>query len=149
MVQMSSFSCSKWRLLSSCDSWASHCGSFFHLEAQALMSTDFSSYDWGTLVNSLSSCGTLSSVAPRHVGSYRIRDGMQLPGIGRLILHHWTTREVQDGIFIVAVQSPGHVQLYAIAWTAAFQASLSITISQSFPKFVFIALMMSPSHLIY
>ena len=94
MLQMSSFSCSKWRLLSSCDSWASHCGSFFHLEAQALMSTDFSSYDWGTLVNNLSSCDTLSSVAPRHVGSYRIRDGMQVPSTGRQILRHWTTRMV-------------------------------------------------------
>ena len=47
-----------------------------HLEAQALVSTDFGSYDGWALACNLSSCGTLSSVAPRHVGSYRIRDGM-------------------------------------------------------------------------
>ena len=33
-------------------------------------------------------------------------------------------------------------------WTAAHQASLSLTISQSFPKFMFIASVMSSSHLI-
>ena len=143
------FSCSRCRLFSSCDSWASHRGSFSHLEAQALVSTDFSSYYWWALACNLSSCGTLSSVAPRHVGSYRIRDGMWVPSIGRQILHHWTTREVQDGIFVVVVQSPSHVQLFAIQWTAACQAFLSIIISQSLPKFVFIASMMSSRHFIH
>ena len=50
--------------------------------------------------------------------------------------------------FAVIVQSPGHIWLFATPWTAASQASLSLTISQSLPKFMFIALVMPPSHLI-
>ncbi|XP_059737519.1 uncharacterized protein [Bos taurus] len=34
-------------------------------------------------------------VAPRHVGSSWTRDRTCDPGIGRWILYHWTTREVQ------------------------------------------------------
>ena len=41
---------------------------------------------------------------------------------------------------IVVVQSPGHVQLFTTPWTAAHQASLSLTISWSLPKFMSIAL---------
>ena len=46
------------------------------------------------------------------------------------------------------VQSPSCVQLFATPWTAALQASVSFTISQSLPKFMFIALVMPSSHLI-
>ena len=45
-------------------------------------------------------------------------------------------------------QSPNHVRLFAIPWTAAHQASLSLTISRSLPKFISIALVMPSSHLI-
>ena len=38
--------------------------------------------------------------------------------------------------------------LFAAPWTAACQASLSLTISQSLPKFMFIASVMPSSHLI-
>ena len=38
--------------------------------------------------------------------------------------------------FSPLVQSPGCVRLCAIPWTAAQQASLSLTISQSLPKFI-------------
>ena len=48
----------------------------------------------------------------------------------------------------VVVQSSRHVQLFATPWKAAWQASTSLTISQSLPKFIFILLMMSSSHLI-
>ena len=48
----------------------------------------------------------------------------------------------------LAVQSLSRVQLFATPWTAAHQASLSFTISQSLPKFMFIALVMPSSHLI-
>ena len=34
-------------------------------------------------------------VAPRHVRSYQTRDRTYVPGIGRRILGHWTTREVR------------------------------------------------------
>ena len=52
-------------------------------------------------------------------------------------------------IFIVViVQFPSHVWLLVTTWTAAHQASLSLTISQSLPKFMFIASVMPSSHLI-
>ena len=37
---------------------------------------------------------------------------------------------------VVVVQSPSYVRLFVTAWTAALQASLSLTISQSLPKFM-------------
>ena len=47
-----------------------------------------------------------------------------------------------------SVQSLSRVRLLATPWTAACQASLSLTISQNLPKFVSIALVMPSSHLI-
>ena len=44
--------------------------------------------------------------------------------------------------------SVSHVQLFAIPWTAACQASLSITNSQSFIKIMSIESVMSSNHLI-
>ena len=49
-------------------------------------------------------------------------------------------------IGIAVVQSPSRVWLYATPWITALQASL--TISQSLPKFMFIASVMPSSHLI-
>ena len=46
------------------------------------------------------------------------------------------------------VQSPNRVRLFVTPWTAAHQASLSPTISQSLPKFMSIASVMTSSHLI-
>ena len=40
---------------------------------------------------------------------------------------------------LVVVQLPSQVRRFATSWTAAGQASLSLTISQSLPKFMFIA----------
>ena len=37
---------------------------------------------------------------------------------------------------VVVVQSPSCARLFATPWTAARQASLSLTISQSLPKFI-------------
>ena len=48
----------------------------------------------------------------------------------------------------VVVQLPCHVQFFVTPRTAAHQASLSLTISWSLPKFMFIALVMPSSHLI-
>ena len=42
----------------------------------------------------------------------------------------------------VVVQSLSHVQLFVTPWTAAHQASLSFTISQSLHRFISIVLMM-------
>ena len=47
------------------------------------------------------------------------------------------------------VQSPSHVQLFATPWTAAHQASLSLTISQNLPKFMSIASVVPSSPLIF
>ena len=47
-----------------------------------------------------------------------------------------------------SVQSLSHVELFATLWTAAHQASLSITNSQSLPKLVSIKSMMLSNHLI-
>ena len=46
-----------------------------------------------------------------------------------------------------SVQSPSHVWLFAILWTAAHQTSLSITNSWSLPKLMFIELVMPSNHL--
>ena len=49
---------------------------------------------------------------------------------------------------VVAVPSPSRVWLFVTPWTVAQQASLSFTISQSLPKFMFIVSVMPSSHLI-
>ena len=51
-------------------------------------------------------------------------------------------------IFVVIVQLLSRVQLFAAPWTAACQASLSITNSQGLFKLMFIELVMSSNHLI-
>ena len=49
---------------------------------------------------------------------------------------------------VVIVQWSSHAQLFVTPRTAAHQASLSLSISWSLPKFMFIALVMPSSHLI-
>ena len=46
------------------------------------------------------------------------------------------------------VQLLSHVQFFAIPWTTAYQASLSVTISQSLLKLMSIELVMSFNHFI-
>ena len=46
------------------------------------------------------------------------------------------------------VQSPSHVRLFVTPWTAACQVFVSLTISQSLPKFMSIELVMPSNHLI-
>ena len=55
-----------------------------------------------------------------------------------------------DGITnsISSVQMPSHIQLFATPWTAACQASLSITNSWSMLKLMSITSVMPPNHLI-
>ena len=80
-----------------CGAHVPHCGGFSCCGAQAL----------GTrasvvVARGFSSCGTQAQqlwftglVAPRHVGSSRIRARTRVPCIGRQILNHCTTREVR------------------------------------------------------
>ena len=52
-------------------------------------------------------------------------------------------------IYIAAVVlSPGHVRLFVTPWTAARQASLSLTIFLNLPKFMSTASVMPSSRLI-
>ena len=51
--------------------------------------------------------------------------------------------------FVVAVQSLSHVQLFGTPWTAACQASLSFTISESLLKLISIESVMPSNHLIF
>ena len=48
----------------------------------------------------------------------------------------------------VVVQLPCHVPFFVIPWTVAHQTSLSLTISQSLPKFMSIESVMPSKHLI-
>ena len=50
--------------------------------------------------------------------------------------------------FVVVIQSLNHVQLFATPWTAAFQASLSFTISQRLLKLMAIVSVMPSNHLV-
>ena len=49
---------------------------------------------------------------------------------------------------VIVVQLPSYVQFFVTPWTAACQASLSLSNSQSLPKFISITLEMPSSHLI-
>ena len=49
-------------------------------------------------------------------------------------------------VCVVAVQSLSHVQLFVTPWAAAHQASLSLTISWSSPKFMSIGSVILPNH---
>ena len=56
--------------------------------------------------------------------------------------------EIHVSSVFVIVQLLSHVQLFATPWTAAHQASLSFTNSQSLLKLMSIGLMMPSNHLI-
>ena len=59
--------------------------------------------------------------------------------------YSWLT----NNVVIISVQSLSHVWLFAVPWTAAHQAFLSITSSQSFLKLMSIKTMMPSNHLIF
>ena len=62
-------------------------------------------------------------------------------------LHILRSIDVEHNFVVVAVQSLSHVQLFVTPPTAAPQASLSFTISQSLLKLISIELVMSCNHL--
>ena len=57
-------------------------------------------------------------------------------------------QEMSQEYKVVLVQSLSHVQLFAIPWTAACQASLSFPISWNLLKLVFIESVIPSNHLI-
>ena len=70
-------------------------------------------------------------------------------GLLALQIRKWTkAKSLPSFSFVAAVQSLSHVLPFATPWTAARQASLSITISPSFLKLVSIESMMPSNHLI-
>ena len=96
-----------------------------------------------------------------------VADGSQLPPNWKLAQTHWAVSpcprrfpEVNNGLIqgykvqaplpfqFSSVQSLSHVRLFATAWTAARQASLSIANSQSLLKLISIESVMPSSHLI-
>ena len=61
----------------------------------------------------------------------------------------WQSHRTSEGAIVVAiVHSPSPVQLFKTPWTAACQASLSLTISQSLLKLMSIESMMPSNHVI-
>ena len=65
------------------------------------------------------------------------------------LLGCWPSSTYELNLSLVVVQSPSCVWLFVTPWTTACQGSLSLTISQSLPKFKFIAIsdVVQPSHL--
>ena len=61
---------------------------------------------------------------------------------------HYNTNTVAKPFVVVVLQSLSRARLFATQWTAAHQASLSLTTSQSSPKFMFIASVMPSGHFI-
>ena len=57
-------------------------------------------------------------------------------------------KDHRHGFTMFVVQLPSHIPLFVTPWTAARQASLSLIIFWSLPKFMFIASVMPFSHLI-
>ena len=55
---------------------------------------------------------------------------------------------LMDGVMLTSVQSLSHVRLFVTTWIAAYQASLSITNSQSSPRLMSIEFVMPSSHFI-
>ena len=77
-------------------------------------------------------------------------DAFELWSWRRLLKVSWTSRRSNQSILkeISSVQLLSRVRLFATPWTAAHQASLSITISLSFLKVMSIELVMPSNHLI-
>ena len=68
---------------------------------------------------------------------------------GHMRICSLTQSLIQLFFFVVAaVQSLSHVQLFVTSWTAAYQASLSFTISQSLFKLMLVELVMPSNHLV-
>ena len=71
------------------------------------------------------------------------RDWTQVSCIAGWFFTIWATRET------MVVQPASRVRCLVTPWTVARQASLSLTISQSLPRFMFIVSVILSSHLIF
>ena len=84
------------------------------------------------------------------MGSQRVRHNLATEQQQREMLKHTflDSTFATKLFFFSSVQSLSHVQLFATPWTAACQASLSFTISQSLLKLMSIELVIPSNHLI-
>ena len=82
------------------------------------------------------SLGRTKKVRASNQGIYSVT---KLKGLFSQITYHTLLHH-----HVVAVQPLSRVQLFGTAWTSACQASLSLTISQSLPKFMSIESSSSP-----
>ena len=141
--------CSSWSkqgLLSSCGAQASHCGVFSCCGAQTLGCAVFSSCGSWVLEHWLSSTCV-------HGLSCSVARGIFPDQGSNLCLLHWqvdstATRKAPPFFGYSSVQSLSCVWLIATPWTAAHQASLSITNSQGPLKVMSIESVMPSNHLI-
>ena len=85
-----------------------------------------------------------SSILARKIPPTEESGGLQFMGSQRV--GHESFLQIQSKLIFV-IQSSSHVQLFATPWMAAGQVSLSLTISQSLPKFMFFASVMPSSPL--
>ena len=97
--------------------------------------------------------GILEWIAmPSSRGSSLLRDGScvsYISCIGRRVLYHQHhPGSPEFTVQFSSVQSLSHVRLFATSWTAAHQASLSITNSRSLLKLTSIESVMTSNHLI-
>ena len=75
---------------------------------------------------------------------------ISLPGTFKSLLqHHISKALILRHSAFSSIQLLSHVQLFATPWTAACQASLSITNSQNLPKLMFIESVMPSNHIIF
>ena len=94
-------------------------------------------------------------------GSSQPRDPTQISCLADRFFTSWATREAYGsqsslhssdlqhaGVLLTLLFSLCYVLLFATPWTAACQASLSFTTSQSLLKLMSIGLVMPPNHLI-
>ena len=79
-------------LLSSCSGWVSHCSGISCVGAGGLRHMGPVAATW-VLQSPGSIVVALGLVAPRHVGSFQIRNQTRISCVGRQIPHHWATRE--------------------------------------------------------
>ena len=125
-------SCRGWGLLSPLGEQASHCSGLPCCGPPALACMGFST------------CGSVWNLSSQST------DWTHSLCMARPIPNHWTTREIPSFTFfdLSSVQLLSLVQLFATPWTAARQASLSITNSQSLLKLMSIESLMPSNHLI-
>ena len=85
-----------------------------------------------------------------HAGVAKLKNkNTEMESCSCLLLAVWTGKfQWLHLCFFVVAQLLSHVRLFPIPWTAAYQAFLSLTISQSLPKLMSIELVMLSNHLI-